>query len=212
MLCLCPDTCASGSRVLAEMHTMRKWKLLYNAHDSMLSCKTNLPAQFAAHCPSQVLQASLRVFSGTRYTWSLDQCVAWMMHDLSPSTHRVVPLLKYCMGLSRPWVAFIFILTEYASPQMGSQHWPDRCSHWVQTSDLYFLLSGLENRIGHMEALDKCTFKALNDSQNSSTLSNTVMTQSHKAVLQATMASEVLKAARGTCVIIKAEYCPHSRQ
>lgn len=58
-----------------------------------------------------------------------------------------------------------------------------------------------------MEALDQCTLKALNDSQNSITVLNTEMAQMHKAVLQSRMALEVLKAAQGGIyAITKAEF------
>ena len=58
-----------------------------------------------------------------------------------------------------------------------------------------------------MEALDKYTIKALNDSQNSIALLNTKVTQMCKAILQNRMTLSVLTAAQGTRVIIKMNCC-----
>lgn len=58
-----------------------------------------------------------------------------------------------------------------------------------------------------MEALDKYTVGALNDS-NSITLLNTKVTQMCKAFLQNRMALYILTAAQGrTCAIIKMDCC-----
>lgn len=48
-----------------------------------------------------------------------------------------------------------------------------------------------------MEALDKYTIKALNDSQNSIALLNTKVTQMCKAILQNRMVLDILTAAPG---------------
>lgn len=59
-----------------------------------------------------------------------------------------------------------------------------------------------------MEALNKYTIKALNDSQNSISSLNTEVTQMLKVVLQNGTALDVLTAAQGgTCAIIKTACC-----
>lgn len=112
------------------------------------------------------------------------------------------------MELSRPKEAFLL-----PSDNMPTQGWApsadrqDPCSTGSRHLTSIFLPSGLENGIWPVEALDQCTLKALNDSQNSITVLNTEMTQMHKAVLQSRMAGEVLKAAQGGIyAIIKAEF------
>ena len=75
-------------------------------------------------------------------------------------------------------------ITKPAKLPNLKQWWPCSVCHWYDHLASVFVPSlGLEDVVWHMEALNKYTVKALNDTQNSISLLNTEVTQMCKAVL-----------------------------
>ena len=81
---------------------------------------------------------------------------------------------------------------------------------WYDHLTTIFLPSsrGLENVIGHIEALTKFTQQPLNDSNQAISLLNSEVSMMRRAVLQDCMALDILTASQGgTCAIIQTECC-----